>query len=53
MYSFKATADCAHLLRIYTLKHCYDESRVVEKSKTQTTQIVSNCIIIRKERVKN
>jgi hypothetical protein len=56
MYCFKSESEFATLLRTYTLNHCYEESRLFEKSKAQNpnaSQAVSTCIIIRKERVKN
>lgn len=40
-------------MRAYALKHCYEESRIFEKSKAQNMSALSNCIIIRKEKIKN
>jgi hypothetical protein len=56
MLCFKAEVSDEQLLRVYVLKHCYDESRVFEKSKGQhphLQHIAASCIIIRKGRVKN
>ncbi len=56
MLCFKADVADEQLLRVYALKHCYDESRVFEKSKGQhphLQQVAGNCILIRKGRVKN
>jgi hypothetical protein len=56
MYCFKAGLKQQQLLRVYALKHCYEEARVFEKSKAQNPplqQVAANCIIIRKGRVRN
>ncbi len=56
MYCFKAGIKQHQLLRVYALKHCYEEARVFEKSKGQNPslqQMAANCIIVRKGRVRN
>lgn len=55
MYIFKANKNNSNLLRAYTLKHCYEEARVIDKSEKSKSpsDIVANCIIIRNQRIKN
>ena len=57
MYCFKASNQHQQLLRAYALKHCYEEARVFEKSKsnnmTNTQPTAANCLIVRKGRIKN
>ena len=56
MYCFKGGLRQQQLLRVYALKHCYEEARVIEKSKAQNPslqQVAANCIIVRKGRVRN
>ena len=52
MFIFKATSNQVHLLRTYSLRHCYEEARTIEKSKP-SAGIVANCLIIRNQKVKN
>lgn len=54
MYIFRSTQQLSSLLRAYTFRHCYEESRVIEKSKSQSCpDAVATCLIVRKERVRN
>jgi hypothetical protein len=53
MYVFKAPSAQANLLRAYTFRHCYDEAKTLDKSKSTSTDIVANCLIVRSGKVKN
>lgn len=53
MYVFRSSQEHSALLRAYTLKHCYEESRAIDKSKQNFPDIVSNCLIVRKEKIRN